>query len=66
MKLIEREEFPQILLRFLNSHSMTQRELARRLGVPNETVNGWIKGRAMPKYDRLMRLLEMMEDEGNS
>ena len=64
MKLIEREEFPQILLHFLNTHSMTQRELARRLGVPNETVNGWIKGRAMPKYERLKRLLEMMEDEG--
>lgn len=66
MKFIERKEFPQALQRFLNSRSITQAELARMMGVPSETVNGWIKGRTMPKYDRLVLLMEMMEDEGNS
>ena len=66
MKFIERKEFPQALQSFLNSHSITQAELARIMGVPSETVNGWIKGRTMPKYDRLVLLMEMMEDEGNS
>ena len=61
MKLIEKEEFPQALQYFLDSHSITQAELARMLDVPKQTVNGWIKGRTMPKYDRLTRIMEMMD-----
>ena len=62
MKIIKKEEFPQVLQNFLNSHSITQSELARMLDVPKQTVNGWIKGRTMPKYERLARIMEMMEE----
>ena len=62
MKIIKKEEFPQILQNFLNSHSITQSELARMLDVPKQTVNGWIKGRTMPKYERLIQIMEMMEE----
>ena len=62
MKIIKKEEFPQALQNFLNSHSITQSELARMLDVPKQTVNGWIKGRTMPKYERLARIMEMMEE----
>ena len=62
MKIIKKEEFPQVLQNFLDSHSITQAELARMLDVPKQTVNGWIKGRTMPKYERLERLMEMMEE----
>ena len=62
MKIIKKEEFPQVLQNFLNSHSITQSELARMLDVPKQTVNGWIKGRTMPKYERLERIMEMMEE----
>ena len=62
MKIIKKEEFPQALQNFLNSRSITQTELARMLDVPKQTVNGWIKGRTMPKYERLERLMEMMEE----
>ena len=62
MKVIKKEEFPQVLQNFLNSHSITQSELARMLDVPKQTVNGWIKGRTMPKYERLERIMEMMEE----
>ena len=62
MKIIKKEEFPQVLQNFLDSHSISQTELARMLDVPKQTVNGWIKGRTMPKYERLERLMEMMEE----
>ena len=62
MKVIKKEEFPQVLQNFLNFHSITQSELARMLDVPKQTVNGWIKGRTMPKYERLIQIMEMMEE----
>ncbi len=62
MKIIKKEEFPQALQNFLNSHSISQAEFARMLDVPKQTVNGWIKGRTMPKYERLARIMEMMEE----
>ena len=61
MKIIKKEEFPQVLQNFLDSHSITQAELARMLDVPKQTVNGWIKGRTMPKYERLIQIMEMMD-----
>ena len=61
MKIIKKEEFPQILQNFLDSHSITQAEFARMLDVPKQTVNGWIKGRTMPKYERLIQIMEMMD-----
>lgn len=62
MKIIKKEEFPQLLQNFLDSHSTTQAELARMLDVPKQTINGWIKGRTMPKYERLIQIMEMMEE----
>ena len=62
MKIIKKEEFPQVLQNFLDSHSITQAELARMLDVPKQTVNGWIKGRTMPKYERLARIMEMIDE----
>lgn len=62
MKVIKKEEFPQALQNFLDSHSISQAEFARMLDVPKQTVNGWIKGRTMPKYERLARIMEMMEE----
>lgn len=61
MKIIKKEEFPQVLQNFLDSHSISQAELARMLDVPKQTVNGWIKGRTMPKYERLIQIMEMMD-----
>ena len=62
MKIIKKEEFPQALQNFLDSHSISQAEFARMLDVPKQTVNGWIKGRTMPKYERLARIMEMMDE----
>ena len=61
MKIIKKEEFPQVLQNFLDSHSISQAEFARMLDVPKQTVNGWIKGRTMPKYERLIQIMEMMD-----
>lgn len=61
MKIIKKEEFPQALQNFLDSHSISQAEFARMLDVPKQTVNGWIKGRTMPKYERLIQIMEMMD-----
>lgn len=65
MKIIKKEEFPQLLQDFLNNNSISQTEFARMLNVPKQTVNGWIKGRTMPRYERLERIMEMMENERN-
>lgn len=62
MKIIKKEEFPQALQNFLDSHSISQVEFARMLDVPKQTVNGWIKGRTMPKYERLIQIMEMMDE----
>ena len=62
MKIIKKEDFPQVLQNFLNSNSISQTELANLLNVPKQTVNNWIKGRSMPSYDRAIRLMEMMEE----
>ena len=61
MKIIKKEEFPQALQNFLDSHSISQAEFARMLNIPKQTVNGWIKGRTMPKYERLIQIMEMMD-----
>ena len=62
MKIIKKEEFPQALQNFLDSNSITQAEFARMLDVPKQTINSWIKGRTMPKYERLIQVMEMMEE----
>ena len=62
MKIIKKEDFPQVLQNFLNSNSISQTELANLLNVPKQTVNNWIKGRSMPGYDRAIRLMEMMDE----
>lgn len=62
MKIIKKEDFPQVLQGFLDSKSISQAELARLLDVPKQTINNWIKGRSMPSYDRAIRLMEMMDE----
>lgn len=62
MKIIKKEDFPQVLQDFLDSKSISQAELARILNVPKQTINNWIKGRSMPSYDRAIRLMEMMDE----
>ena len=62
MKIIKKEDFPQVLQGFLDSKSISQAELARILNVPKQTINNWIKGRSMTSYDRAIRLMEMMEE----
>ena len=62
MKIIKKEDFPQVLQDFLDSKSISQAELARILNVPKQTINNWIKGRSMPRYDRAIRLMGMMEE----
>lgn len=62
MNFIKREELPHILQNFLNDNSISQTELARILNVPKQTVNNWLKGRAMPNYDRLVALMELIEN----
>lgn len=62
MNFIKREELPQILQNFLNDNSISQAELARTLNVPKQTINNWLKGRAMPSYERLIALMELIEN----
>lgn len=62
MLYIKTEDFPAILLQYLEKAGKTQAAFARELGVPKQTVSNWVKGRNMPSYKRLEKILEMMEE----
>lgn len=62
MLYIKTEDFPAILLQYLEKAGKTQVAFARELGVPKQTVSNWVKGRNMPSYKRLEKILEMMEE----
>mgnify|MGYP006313009465 CR=1 FL=1 len=44
----------------LERHGMSQRELARQLGVSGQAVTHWVKGSGRPSWDRLVRLEDLL------
>lgn len=62
MKYIKSEDFPSALLSFLKETEQTQTEFARKLGIPKQTINNWIKGRSMPGHKTFEKIMEMMEE----
>lgn len=62
MKYIKSADFPSALLSYLKEAELTQAEFARKLEVPKQTVNNWVKGRSMPGHKTLEKIMEMMEE----
>lgn len=52
--------FGDRLVMELERRGMTQRELAQRLDVSPQAVNGWVKGAGQPSWSRLLRLEDVL------
>lgn len=50
-------EFREILAEYLQLHSMTQTEFARRVGVRQSQVSEWLCGKAKPGYDTMRQII---------
>jgi transcriptional regulator with XRE-family HTH domain len=45
----------------LERRGFTQRELARRLDVSPQAVNGWMRGTSQPSWERLVKLEDVLD-----
>lgn len=50
------QEFAQRLNELLKKNSITQSELAQKMGVSKSSVNGWCKGTAYPRIEKIIDL----------
>ncbi len=55
-------EFKEILLEYLQLHSLTQTEFAKLIGVKQSQVSEWLKGKAKPGYDLMKSILQNTDD----
>ena len=53
-----KEIFSRNLRRYIDSSDVTQKEVAKAIGVSTGTFNDWIKGRAYPRMDKIQLLAE--------
>ena len=58
---LDPDRFADALLRALDARAVSQRELARRLGIRQQSVSGWIHGRARPSTENLRATLSELE-----
>lgn len=49
------------LLAWLKAQSMSQAELARKLGVARAAITLWVKGRAIPVHDLVLSIARLTE-----
>ena len=53
-----KEIFSRNLRRYIDSSDVTQKEVAKAIGVSTGTFNDWVKGRAYPRMDKVQLLAE--------
>ena len=56
---VDKDWTPESIRAFRRAKRWTQAQLAERLGVTRQQVNGWEKGRMLPSLSSLMRLDEI-------
>ena len=54
------QEFAQRLNELLKKNNITQSELAKRMGIAKSSVNGWCKGTAYPRMDKMTELSSIL------
>jgi transcriptional regulator with XRE-family HTH domain len=60
--LPDRRQFdPARLVGFLAERDWTQQELAHRMGVANQQINGWVRGRYRPDVESLAALAAALD-----
>lgn len=52
----KRHEFAQRLNILLKENNITQSELAKKLNIAKSSVNGWCKGSAFPRMNKIIEL----------
>lgn len=56
-----RKSFGGVLRRFRKKHRLTQRQLAEKLGVKEDTEGKWERGEKYPRREREKEILEALE-----
>ncbi|MBE3519199.1 MAG: helix-turn-helix domain-containing protein [Firmicutes bacterium] len=56
---MSQEEFPNVVANLRKQAGMTQEELGKRLGVPQQTISAWEKGKTQPDLAQLRRLASL-------
>lgn len=56
---MEQEEFPNIIANLRKQAGMSQEELGKRLGVSQQTISAWEKGKTQPDLAQLRRLASL-------
>ena len=46
------------LIRLMNERDLNVNKLAAHTGMPYSSVSDWVKGKTVPKIDKLMKLAE--------
>jgi len=49
------------LREWLSIRNMTQKELAKRMGVTQVTVNNWVQGKTKPNIEQLSKLAKTLD-----
>ncbi len=62
----EKEDISEIIKNIRDTLSLSQEELASKLGVAFSTLNGWENGRRTPRKRHLDKIMEMAEEAANS
>lgn len=57
--------FGQNLKELMNEQNVTERQLARKIGVSQPTVNGYIHGRVMPSVKSLVNIYYVLNCDVN-
>lgn len=58
---MDQEKIGKFIASLRKEHSMTQKELAQRLGVSDKTVSKWETGRGLPEISIMQSLCEILE-----
>lgn len=55
--------FTKNLLKYLGLNNATQKDVAHSIGVTTGTFNDWVKGRAVPRMDKIQKLANYFDIE---
>lgn len=64
-KMIMLEQIRQRITETIKQSELTQTELARRLGVGQQTISEYIRGKSMPALDTFANLCAILDVDAN-
>ena len=63
--MITIEQIRERLIKEIRNSGMTQTELAKKIGVIQQSVGQYLSGRAMPTLDRLANICKVLDIDAN-